>query len=84
MSLLPQTCIFYRDNSMLSVAYDEYDSVCAAISRRDKFWSGRDEHGEYCFISLKRVVQVFQQSTASREAAIADKRKASRLLEGSF
>lgn len=69
---------------MFCVAYDEYESLYLALNRKDKFWSGKDEHGEDCFIKLKGVVQIYQRSSEAREASILDSRAVNTMSEGPF
>jgi hypothetical protein len=68
-------------NAVLCVAYNEYDSICAAWEKEEVFWEGEDEYGEMCKIKLVNVVSICQNSGASRIKRLEDSNIVKKLQE---
>jgi hypothetical protein len=64
---------FKEDLTMcVTIAFDEYDSICAAWGEGKRFWEGRDEWGDYTKIDLTGLASIGQQSGENRRRNLED------------
>lgn len=81
--LLAHTEITFADDMQMGlyVAFDEYDSICAAWYNGSKFWDGVDQNGCNIRILMKDIRSIGQNTSEARKRNLEDRLLVKKLSE---